>query len=195
MIDSPQTRVGMSLADFLREQADAPFELIDGEKLPLMPTTRAHSIILKMLYGLLWAYEQAHQTIVTLYETTYTLTESSNWVKGSRIPDLMVVRSERYAADIDSQPDWQSRPFAFVPDLCVEMVSPTDRFSEVERKVSRYFEDGVQTVWVIDPEEQLVFAYEAGSNQVQRLTGDDELSASTLLPGFTTRVGDLFPSV
>lgn len=194
MIDSPQTRVGMSLADFLQEQADAEFELVDGKKLLQNPTPFIHSLVLKNIYVLLLAYEQARQSVVVLCMTTYAMIDSSDWVKGSRIPDLMVVRSERFSADIESHPDWQSRPFAFVPDLCVEVVSPTDRFSEVERKVSRYFEDGVQTVWVIDPEVQLVFAYEAGSNQVKQLAGDDELTEPNLLPGFTVRVGDLFPS-
>ncbi len=194
MIDSPQTRVGMSLADFLREQADAPFELIDGEKLPKMPTAFMHSLVLKKLFLLLVAYEQAHKTIVTLYETTFAQTESPDWVKGSRIPDLMVYQAETIAAFMSSEDALQNRPINVVPDLCVEVVSPTDRFSEVERKVSRYFEDGVQAVWVIDPEEKLVFAYQAGSNQVQRLTSDDELIEPNLLPEFTVRVGDLFPA-
>jgi hypothetical protein len=45
-----KTRVGMPLDEFLELNHEQPFELIDGERIPLMPTVAAHSATLHALF-------------------------------------------------------------------------------------------------------------------------------------------------
>ena len=42
------------------------------------------------------------------------------------------------------------------PDLAVEVVSPTDRYREVEEKAEEFLEAGVVVVWVINPSNRSV---------------------------------------
>ncbi len=78
------------------------------------------------------------------------------------------------------------------PDLAVEVVSPTDWWSELDAKVEEYLAAGVRSVWVVSPRTRIVHVYRAG-NQVLRLREQDELTEPDILPGFHCRVGDLLP--
>ncbi len=82
--------------------------------------------------------------------------------------------------------DWE-----VVPDLAVEVVSPTDEFSDVVAKVREYFKYGARRVWVILPEERHVYVYESPT-QVQILAVTDTLSGGAMFPGFTLPLVGLF---
>ena len=64
--------------------------------------------------------------------------------KRFRVPDVMVLR--------ENQP-WE-QVIRQAPLLCIEVLSPEDRFGRVEEKVVDYLKMGVSTVWVIDPVER-----------------------------------------
>jgi Uma2 family endonuclease len=62
-----------------------------------------------------------------------------------RVPDLCVTLSE---------PD--EEVFTSPPFLCVEILSPEDRMSEMQERIEDYLEFGVAQVWVIDPRRRTV---------------------------------------
>jgi Uma2 family endonuclease len=105
----------------------------------------------------------------------------------------MFVTADRLKALVESDPDWYKKPLTIVPDLVVEIMSPTDRFSNVLRKVKLYLSDGVQVCWIVDAERQAVLIYRAGSDQVTLLTEEDTLTEATLLPGLSIPIAKLFP--
>ncbi|HTE19506.1 MAG TPA: Uma2 family endonuclease, partial [Armatimonadota bacterium] len=78
------------------------------------------------------------------------------------------------------------------PDLAVEVVSPHDRFYEVERKVGEYLRAGVRLVWVVNPHERTVQVYRH-DDSVSRLSETGELDGEGVLPGFRCPVRELFP--
>ncbi|MFM9963506.1 MAG: Uma2 family endonuclease [Planctomycetaceae bacterium] len=80
------------------------------------------------------------------------------------------------------------------PDLAVEVVSPTDRYREVEQKAEEYLEAGVVVVWVFNPSNRSVRIFRSDTMPVQ-LGPNDELTAEDIMPGFRCRVSDLFPKV
>jgi Uma2 family endonuclease len=82
-----------------------------------------------------------------------------------------------------------------VPDIAAEVVSPTDRAEPLLEKVREYLRGGVRLVWVVYPLAREVHAYLPGANTVRAYLADDDLDAGDVLPGFRTRVGDLFPPV
>lgn len=89
--------------------------------------------------------------------------------------------------------DWQSLLFSPIPpDIAIEVISPNDLYSAVERKILEYLNVGVPLVWVINPDVRIVRVHRpdftsAYLNENAELTGED------VLPGFTCRVGALFP--
>jgi Uma2 family endonuclease len=78
------------------------------------------------------------------------------------------------------------------PDLAVEVVSPGDHYSRIQKIVKDFLEKGVRLVWVADPEDRSVTVYRPGQMMVI-LSENDTLTGEDVLPGFSYRVGDLFP--
>lgn len=193
-MDAPtvETQVGMPMEDFIRLYDKAPFELIDGERIEIMPNLAGHSSVLENLHETLVLYKHTTQGVFIHTQSPYVLTYSSNWVKGSRVPDIMVYRADRMAVYQAQDPDWAAKPFVLVPDVCIEIVSPNDTDTEIEEKIERYLADGVRAIWVINPQVKITMLYQAGSNQVKRLTVSDTLDGGEVLPGFTLPLATLF---
>lgn len=184
---------GMTLDDFIRLYAeDGPFELVDGEKLAVSPTVAGHGTVIINLLKALLRFDPQEKMGVVRTEQAYVLTYESNWVKGSRVPDVMFFAKERIEAYMMSDPNWREKPYVLVPDLVVEIISPTDQYTNVVVKANRYLNDGVKLVWVVDPSAQIVTVYHEGSAQQTQLTADDALEGGDLLPGFTLPLRELF---
>jgi len=45
------------------------------------------------------------------------------------------------------------------PFLCIEILSPEDRASRIEKKIDDYLRFGVRNVWIIDPADRTGWAY------------------------------------
>src|SRR5690606_16014786 len=145
-----QDRIGMPMDEFIRQYDEAPFELVNDERIPLMPPVAVHIWVLKMIYTLLLKYEQASGVGFAFSEAPFVLTDSSNWVKGLRVPDALFYLAERWTSYINDVPNWLSKPFVIIPDLCVEIVSENDVYLDVEDKVNGCLRDGVRLVWVFN---------------------------------------------
>jgi len=78
-----------------------------------------------------------------------------------------------------------------VPDLAVEIFSPSDNVRQLMRKVKQYFAAGCHTVWIVYPERREINVLEA-SGADRLLTVEDTIDAPDLLPGFSVPVAELF---
>ncbi len=57
------------------------------------------------------------------------------------------------------------------PLLCIEVLSPEDRMSDMQDKIDDYLAMGVQSVWVVNPKRRKAFIMEGGALlPVQELT-------------------------
>ena len=79
-----------------------------------------------------------------------------------------------------------------VPDLAVEVISPSDLAEEIMDKLADYFAADVRQVWVIYPSSRIVYVYDA-LDKVRALGTADSLDGSAILPGFKLTVGSIFP--
>lgn len=79
----------------------------------------------------------------------------------------------------------------FAPDLAVEVVSPSNRWTEVAAKVRDYLEAGTRLVWIVDPPARTVTVHRPSSAWMVR-GEDDALDGEDVVPGFRMRVGSLF---
>ncbi len=68
--------------------------------------------------------------------------------------------------------------------MAIEVVSPTDEFSDVVAKVREYFQYGVRRIWVILPEERQAYVYDSPT-QVHIPDRGDTFAGGDILPGFT----------
>jgi Uma2 family endonuclease len=74
-----------------------------------------------------------------------------------------------------------------IPDLAVEILSPTNTRAEMERKRREYFSGGARLVWEVDPDGRRVRVY-AAPEQFTEITEDGQLDGGTVLPGFVLPV-------
>ncbi|GAB5493702.1 MAG: hypothetical protein Phog2KO_39170 [Phototrophicaceae bacterium] len=183
---------GIHLDDFIHLYNEAPFELIDGERIPIVPGLASHITTIRAIMRILDAYIVQHQLGQVFSEAPFILEDKPDWVKGSRVPDVLFFNAERFNQYIQSTPEWQSRPFILVPDLAVEVVSPNDKFSDVTKKAEQYLKDGVQLVWIVDPQQKQVIVYQQGQNILQKLEKDDLVSGYSVIPDFEAKVSQFF---
>jgi Uma2 family endonuclease len=76
------------------------------------------------------------------------------------------------------------------PALIAEVLSPTDRWPDVERKLHDYLAVGVKEVWVVDPEVRMVWVHTP--DRPHRTLSETERLVSPLLPGFDVLVAEFF---
>lgn len=79
-----------------------------------------------------------------------------------------------------------------VPDLVVEVYSPSNRRSEILGKVHEYLNAGALMVWVVHPEKRTVAIYRPGDPTPVVLADRDVLEDLPELPGFRCPLADLF---
>jgi Uma2 family endonuclease len=107
----------------------------------------------------------------------------------NRRPDVAFVSYDRWAKGRPLPED--DNAWDVLPNLVVEVVSPTDLAEDLQEKVGEYFRAGVTLVWVVYPRARQVQVYESLSS-IRGLSRADELDGGTVLPGFRLPLTELF---
>jgi len=103
-----------------------------------------------------------------------------------RRPDLMFFLNETLAGV-----DLEELPVPAVPELVLEVISPSESASDVERKVRQYERAGVRAIWLIYPTLRSGIVCEDGR---RREIAPDGAFETALLPGFRLEMTRLFPN-
>lgn len=183
----------ITLAEYSAMGGDHPVEIVDGEVVILSPAKRIQSVIEHTLFRSLDAYVLSHDLGEAWIETTFVLDveAGTNWVKGSRVPDVAFV-SKQKLAEHQTQYGDSDDPFRLVPEIAVEVVSPNDFYSEINKKVSDYLYYGVQLVWVIDPQLKTVRVHTPADPDGHTLHAAETLTGAPILPDWSIPLADLF---
>lgn len=190
--DKLREEQGIALEEFLKEFAETPFELLEGEKVVWMPGVAQHSEIIDALRDYIRDFLKEKSLGTVHAESAFILESSKNWVKGSRIPDVMVYTGKRLADYKAKNKDWKDKPYVLVPDIAIEVVSKNDSYSSVDRKVDLYLADGVKEVWVIDPYTEKALVHT--EDKVKRFSKDHTIT-SDALPGFKLELNTFLASI
>lgn len=116
-------------------------------------------------------------------ETGFLLSRQPDTV---RAPDVAFVRLDRLQALSDLR---GFLPLA--PDLVAEVISPSDRYSEVEEKSWSWIRHGVRVVMIVDPDNRTVRICRSPRDMVL-LDETAELSADDVVPGWRMKLAELF---
>jgi len=103
-------------------------------------------------------------------------------------PDLILVLNERRSI----LQDWVRG----APDLVNEVLSPTTAANDRGPKLKAYARFDVPEYWTADPEAKTIEVYRLSRQEYQlaQVFGECEALTSTLLPGFTLSVAEVFQS-
>jgi Uma2 family endonuclease len=165
--------------------SEARFELVKGELRPMSPAGSRHGrIIMRITYPLTTFVNEHRLGEIFPADTGFILGRNPDTV---RAPDVAFVSADRMS--IVAETDGYCLG---APDLAVEVVSPSNRMNEIEKKITEYFAAGGRAVWVVNPKRRTVTIYNSGADPIvlptaAKIDGGDEL------PGFSLKVSDVFP--
>lgn len=189
MIPRPETPVHLGVVpeaeDLYEDDNERLYEVIDGRKVDKPPMGNLQVLVAAILDQLLGGHARTHRLGRVVPEMLFKI----NPLGGpQRRPDVAFVSYARWPKDrkVDSTDGWD-----VVPDLAIEVVSPSHLAEAMIGKVREYFQAGVARVWVVYPIERVVYLYES-PKMIQVLAEGDDLDGGDLLPGFRLPLAELF---
>lgn len=180
------TTARLMTAEELLDMPDDGFryEIVRGELRKMGPAGHVHGKLAMSIGARLWTHVKANG-LGEVYgaETGFVLGSDPDHV---RAPDTAFIRRERVDAAGDI---WGFFPGA--PDLAVEIVSPSDRYSQVEEKVADWLEAGTMAVILADQRRRAVKVHRSLAD-ASILTDTDILSIEDVVPGWQMPVAEIF---
>jgi Uma2 family endonuclease len=163
---------------------DMLYEVIDGEIVEKIVGSKQAEIA-SILDQILGAFVRVNRLGRVIAENVFRIHSQTNL---QRRPDLAYISDARYpfrkrVPDVGA---WD-----VVPDLAVEVVSPSNSAYEMQEKVQHYFAAGVAEMWIIYPNVRLLHRYKSPT-RIEVLQSGEELDGGTLFPGFRMRLSELF---
>jgi Uma2 family endonuclease len=105
-----------------------------------------------------------------VYQGLAVLTDS-----GVKIPDVLAVLSDR--------PGMQdTQPFDPAPEICIEVISPSNSAAEIAEKQAIYLAAGAQEVWVCDRNNRMTFFDRSGQLEQSALCAEFPLQLDLSQP-------------
>jgi len=163
------------------------YEVVDGQLVEKPPMGVLESTLASLLIELMGPYARNMELGQVFSEVLFDLRPS---VHGSRRPDLAFLSAAKWPLNRRG-PETESWPI--IPDLAVEIVSPSNHAAKLLEKVREYEQAGVRLVWVVYPSAREVHVFDAGDRSVvRRLQVGDRLKGEPVLPGFELDLAMLF---
>lgn len=161
------------------------FELVHGE-LKELAVSRKSSHIAGEIHGLIRDHCKVHQPVWLFPENTAFCCFADD-PRRLRKPDTSVVLRHRMTAEEYDDPGC----IPTVPDLVVEVISPTDVADEVEEKIDEWLTAGVPLLWEVYPNTRVVRVHRPGQ-PIAVYRGTDTITGDSVLPGFSCPVSAFF---
>jgi Uma2 family endonuclease len=162
-----------------------PCELVEGRIVSMSPTKLRHGRLEYRLARMLGEFVEVNDLgEIFVGEVGIYVQRNPDTVRAADVP---FISHERLA---------KATPDDFLdvaPELVIEIMSPSDRWSEVRRKLREYLAVGVTVVLVVEPDERIISAFRSLTD-VQEFTAEDVLIVEDVLPGFQLPLADLFVS-
>lgn len=158
------------------------FELFDGELIEMSGPGGVHGRIAIRLGRYLDIYAEENNFGIVTGETGYHPREDRY---NLLLPDVAFISFERAP---DPFPD---KLVPVMPDIAVEIKSPSNSLAELRDKAQRYMRLGTSLIWIIMPADQSIEIHRA-QMPVETLAIDDTLSGADVLPGFELELRRLF---
>ncbi|HUR54756.1 MAG TPA: Uma2 family endonuclease [Gemmataceae bacterium] len=174
----------MSRAGDVLEDRDSLYEIVNGERVEKAMGTY-ENVLAGNLYAALHGWLVNNPIGRATIEVMFDIPNRNHDLR----PDVAFVSFDRWP---QSRGIPRANAWPVVPDLAVEVVSPTDDMQDVFERVGTFFDIGVRAVWLVVPGRDIVFVHSALLDA--RLIGrGGALADDAVLPGFRLPVADLFP--
>lgn len=159
------------------------YEIYGGEVYMVPPPSLGHQHVSRELEYALLRHIKAHDLGVLYHAPVALVLDETNYVE----PDIIYVSREREAILTD-------RGIEGVPDLVVEILSPSTKRRDREIKRDIYARFGVAHYWLVDPQARTLVAYTLVEGRYHALAqhGADDTFEPALFPGLRVALSELW---
>ena len=170
--------------EYERLPEGTPYELIGGQLVMSPAPILFHQRITKRLLQALSDFVETHElgeVIISPMDVYFTLIDVYQ-------PDLLFIRKEN-VPKLDPN-GWVK----LVPDMVVEVLSPTTKQNDYARKKKIYGECGVSEYWIVDPSLKTaeILVNDGGEYKTEFLFKEGDNLTSSMFPGFSLPLPKLF---
>jgi len=166
------TTTRVSVEKYLRTSYSPDREYVDGEVLGRNVGELDHGSLQKAV--LLYIAAREKKLGVFIIQEQRLQLNSQHY----RAPDLMILLGGKPEEQIITRP----------PLVCIEVLSPEDRMSRMQKKIADYLAFGVRYVWVLDPKTKQAVSHT--SDGIHPVAGDGVLR--TVAPAIEIPLGEIF---
>jgi Uma2 family endonuclease len=160
------------------------WEVVNDELQEAEPMSTVANILAARLCERLMVFNAVNRQGEVVVETLFVLRSRPRL---HRRPDVAFVSRQRWdGVEADESAAW-----AVVPDLAVEVISPSNLAEDVEDKLDEYFAAGVRRVWVIYPRSRKLHDHTSPTT-CTRIPVDGVVDGGDILPGFQFQLAELF---
>jgi len=176
----------LGLEDFL-SLPDGPerYEILDGELIVTPVPVPQHEDVLQ-------AINFAFESVVRVQRLgkVYTAPVGVRLTPHDIVqPDIVVVLGNERRSIV------RGGVIAGVPDVVVEVLSPSTRRHDLVRKMALYLRAGVREYWIADPEERTIAVYALVDGRYVALPNEQGIARSRVVAGVEVDVAALFADV
>jgi Uma2 family endonuclease len=168
-------------SDVLRLEDEALYELVNGKLVEKSLSSEA-SKVAGIITGQLFIYCQQSKAGILYPEQSFQCFPHDRQL--IRRPDIAFIAADRVSL---VEPEGH---VTVVPDLAIEVVSPTDKVYELDEKIDDYRTAGIKSIWIVNPKLRRIQLYWV-NQPVKELRESDVLSGDPALPGFSLPVREL----
>ena len=165
--------------DRLSHGSEVRLEYLDGAVIELSNPRPIHNQIAMQIVTLLKRYVAGNSSGLLFWTDEFRLSE-----RRRVIPDVAFMMTPKHQLV-----DLNRTPIDIIPDLTIEVISPSETALDVERKITAYLEAGVSEVWTIYPEAQHVYIHWSNTSKLLK-SGD--LVETALMPGWSCPASEIF---
>jgi Uma2 family endonuclease len=168
-------------------EPEGRYEVIGSQVVEKPPMGAFEATFASWLFELMAPFVRSHGLGQMVSETLFDLRPE---VDCDRRPDLAFVSAERWPIDRRAP---RINAWSMVPDLAIEIISPTNMASELLVRVREYLQAGTRLVWIVYPLEEEVHVYDAANpSHIRRFLKTEALDGGAVLPGFRLDLATLF---
>ena len=174
----------ITVEEFEKYPEDCRYDLIEGELVEMPPMAGyEHGIATNRLVGRASVHAENNDLGEGLTaETRFTIERNPDTAIG---PDWAFIVKERL---LDPEPTGYAE---IVPDLILEVRSPSDTRPEAVAKMERWIRAGVRLGWELHPKERVLTVYRPGQPP-RTIDIDGVIDGEDVLPGFQLPMRRLF---
>ena len=154
-------------------------ELIDGQIYNMTPPSRQHQKLVSELTQSIGSYIKSKNGSCEVYPAPFAVfLNTENYVE----PDVSVICDKNKLSD---------RGCEEAPDFIIEIVSPSSRRMDYNRKNALYSDTGVREYWIVDPAKERTTLYLFEEDAAPMIVPFDQMIFSKIFQDLRISIADL----